>query len=582
MFWGRYLLVLVGACFILVARQPERFFQPHLLLEDGKIFFADAFNLTPLDALLTRYAGYYHLMPRLIAEAGMGLPLHCVPLFYASTTLLLTAVAASWFYLPTFRALVRSDWLRLAFVLAVLLSPNLEAILILAYVQWPLALWALLVTLTPWPQNRPLAWGVSLGYLLVVGTAPVLIILLPIWLVRLSVATTRWRRFYAAAMLAAHFISLTLLLVAVQQPQLGTTDWQMGLLDLLRGFVYKVISFTLLGADVTEQIAARFGWLALYALAVGVAVALVIPLRSLSDPHKARVSLLLLYVIFASCALYLLRADDFHYTFVNLSGTVLRNSARYFFLGSVAFYLLLLLHLDGWIRSRRQTWQKSLLVTLYLCPLLLYLPSFRQPAWGDGNWPRYARLLTNLQATQAIHQVEPLTPARLTGPTATNQVFLPLVATYQPGWPLHTLALEIPIVPADWFMTVAVSDRANVIYRFPEGITLLGLEEQIRDGALQVDLFWVGKTLVTVDGDAHYTAYVHLVDQARNRLTGSDMLLPAQQGAKLSIFQSQHSMALPPNLSTGLYSLVIGLYHFEDGELVNGHAVLLEHVIEFQ
>ena len=97
--------------------------RPRLMAEDGSIFFADAFNRTPQQAILTPYAGYWQLAPRLIAEAGAFLPVTSVPLFYALCALLLCSLTFSWFYLPHFRPLVKHDGLRLAFMLLLVLMP---------------------------------------------------------------------------------------------------------------------------------------------------------------------------------------------------------------------------------------------------------------------------------------------------------------------------------------------------------------------------------------------------------------------------------------------------------------------------
>ena len=43
-------------------------------MEDGAFFFTQAYRLPAIGSLLTPYAGYWHLVPRAVAEIGTLLP----------------------------------------------------------------------------------------------------------------------------------------------------------------------------------------------------------------------------------------------------------------------------------------------------------------------------------------------------------------------------------------------------------------------------------------------------------------------------------------------------------------------------
>jgi hypothetical protein len=129
-------------------------------------------------------------------------------------------------------------------------------------------------------------------------------------------------------------------------------------------------------------------------------------------------------------------------------------------------------------------------------------------------------------------------------------------------------------------MRLFLPDQTQAVYSFPEGVTLVGVDQHLHGDQLQVDLFWFGETLIDVAHNTYFTAYVHLVDETHTRLAGSDVVLDQAPRTPLSVFGSQHIITLPPGLTPGEYSLVIGLYQGKEGEVINGSAVLLQNKCE--
>lgn len=72
--------VFLLACAIVVTRRPDAIFHAQFWAEDGRIFFADAYNFGWLPALFRTYDGYFHAVPRLAASLALLAPLPLAPL----------------------------------------------------------------------------------------------------------------------------------------------------------------------------------------------------------------------------------------------------------------------------------------------------------------------------------------------------------------------------------------------------------------------------------------------------------------------------------------------------------------------
>lgn len=155
----RFVLLVACACLVLIARRPEAIVAPQFFADDGVIFFQQAFQLPWRESLTTTYAGYYHLLPRLVAEACSTLPPTFAPLSYHVVSLLIAAVACCWVWLPHFRHLLPHDAARLGLVAVILLAPNQEALMKLAYVQWYLLLWLILASVASPFRSKWLGGG---------------------------------------------------------------------------------------------------------------------------------------------------------------------------------------------------------------------------------------------------------------------------------------------------------------------------------------------------------------------------------------------------------------------------------------
>lgn len=102
--WVACLLVAVGVvCYVL--RGVSRYQRPTFWAEDGEIFFTEVHKFGALDSILTPYAGYLHIIPRLIAIITLPVPLTWTPQAYDIAAVVVTLLAFALVLSP------RLEWL---------------------------------------------------------------------------------------------------------------------------------------------------------------------------------------------------------------------------------------------------------------------------------------------------------------------------------------------------------------------------------------------------------------------------------------------------------------------------------------
>jgi hypothetical protein len=531
------------------------------MAEDGSIFFADAFNRTPQQAILTPYAGYWQLAPRLIAEAGAFLPVTSVPLFYALCALLLCSLTFSWFYLPHFRPLVKHDGLRLAFMLLLVLMPALDAPLLIAYSQWPIALWGMLLVLMTPPRNLWVQWLLAFLYLAALATAPVLFVLLPLWIWRFAKAPGRAQR----AWIGLIILTTGFLTVATVQALAGTpaetVDWSMIMTDVVRGIAFRLFVSPFLGYTLANGITHVLGWSAIYVLALVVAAVLALAALAPANRAKREIYLVLAYIAASTSALYIFRAPHYQYPFASAVSSAPMHTVRYFFLAISVVYLVCLALLDGAVARRkipsRAAWAGVSVV------LLLYSLDFSLAPWWDPGWAQTAHLLDTI--------IDPTLKDVITW----SSLYPPPTNTAFPNASGEAVEIGVPISPQGWRMVLELPADGPQGYVFPEGPRLLSLATNADGNQLQITAFW--QTPLALD----YTAYIHLLDKQGVRIGGADVILepPPLADKPEDVWSTQHTIALPPDVEPGSHDVAVGLYTWRQGKLAPGSAVIVRNLV---
>ncbi|MBI5707225.1 MAG: hypothetical protein HZC36_09585 [Armatimonadetes bacterium] len=163
---------------LLVTRYPMAVTGAPFVSDDGKLFEM-AWN-QGVSSLWTPYHGYLNLLPGLVSLGTMPLVLDAAAGVFAWTALLIHAAVAAALLSRRAAEALPSSWARLALATGLAVYPSYVGILgNLAHAQWFLAVWGLVVVLTPRPPGfKTRVWDAL--YLLLLGlSGPFAILVLP-------------------------------------------------------------------------------------------------------------------------------------------------------------------------------------------------------------------------------------------------------------------------------------------------------------------------------------------------------------------------------------------------------------------
>ena len=264
-----------------------------LWAEDGPVFLAGA---SDLGSLVRGYAGYEHLLPRLIALGSLPVPAAWLARYFAFVPALVTALLAAALW-PLSESLVPSRTLRAVLVASVALVPAAvdENLASATYSIWAVLFvcyWALLSC----PRSR---WAVALaGTIAFLGAASNVLAFLFVPLALWLGWSRRDRR--TLTVLGAFAAGLTLqALVSLSSP--GIPNGTSRVEDIPPLYVVRVLGSALFGDKGTEVlwIHGSYG----YAAAVGVVTAVALALLAIRATRDARilglVTLAYSFVLFA-------------------------------------------------------------------------------------------------------------------------------------------------------------------------------------------------------------------------------------------------------------------------------------------
>jgi len=207
-------LLTIAAALLLIFRRPESILNPQFWAEDATVFFAGAHQYG-LASVWQTHAGYFVLLPRIIAFLALKVPLLHVPFFYnvAAASLILVV-----FYLILTSRLPRS--LRIGFSFSILLVPqNCEVFSNITNVQWVVSVLLLLLVFQERPTNTAqLVRDICIVFLAGL-TGPILALVFPFVVARAFFPTVSRRMLFVA--FAAVGVSLLQIAIVVSSERVG-------------------------------------------------------------------------------------------------------------------------------------------------------------------------------------------------------------------------------------------------------------------------------------------------------------------------------------------------------------------------
>lgn len=176
-----FLLFFAFAFLILFLRRPDALLHSQFWAEDGRVWFANAYNLGGFKSLFLPQDGYFQTLSRLTALISLPFPITKAPLIFNIIALLVQTLPALFIISPRFEKIIPKFSIRLFLALLYLLLPNTAEIHAnITNAQWFLSLLAFMVLVAD--QNETKFWKIfDFIILLLAGlSGPFSILLFPV------------------------------------------------------------------------------------------------------------------------------------------------------------------------------------------------------------------------------------------------------------------------------------------------------------------------------------------------------------------------------------------------------------------
>lgn len=180
------LFLVLGAA-LLVARRPEMLTKPEMYAESAPVFYIPTFFNDPASLLTTPYAGYLHLLPRLVAWLDRLVAPDVVPMVEAAVSIIGTVLIAGFIASERLSSALPRRRDRYLLATMILVTPSAREVVGIE-VNLQVAGAAYLVALSVAHRAETLTWRVvdAVGATLASLSGPFAIFLLPLFWLRRS------------------------------------------------------------------------------------------------------------------------------------------------------------------------------------------------------------------------------------------------------------------------------------------------------------------------------------------------------------------------------------------------------------
>lgn len=378
---GHFLFAL-AAFAVIVSRRPSSLFNPQFWAEDGRNWYADAYNHGIFYSLTTPEAGYFQTFSRLTAIASQLLPLEFAPLFFylvaASVQVIVAAFIASE-RLADF--LPEKKW-RIALAFGYLAMPHSwEIYANVTNSQWHLALLACLILIARPPAAIYERIFDTAAVLLMGVSGPFCLLLAPI----AAAVFFRRRGFHYAVLLGITLFTAslqTLSLLAFDrpiQPELGIG------IEQLAGILARHLALSpLIGSRGFEKLALSgfYGFAVLYSAAALIIVAFIFMI--VRGGFELRM-LAIFSVLIVTAALIspAVSPEPGQWAFIANNDTAI----RYWFIPTFSLYTGIILLLS---KKHLSPQLKAIKLIIAIAAFTGIVADFRLPKLTDYQFRRYA------------------------------------------------------------------------------------------------------------------------------------------------------------------------------------------------
>ena len=246
------LLAILSAFLIIFSRRPDAILNPQFWAEDGRNWYADAYNHGLFYSLTTPEAGYYQSFSRIVGNIAQLFPLSFGPSIFNAFAIAVQITVFLFILSPRLKHLIPNAKLRLAAAVIYLLVPHSAEVFVnVTNSQWHLALLCFLIIIASKPKTK--AWKIFDISVFVISAAsgPVCILLIPIVVLKYFYRREKWLIPLGAILAAGTALQIYGLLTSVRpiQTNLGAKAELLAHIaarhlfasPIIGGFGYKLI-----------------------------------------------------------------------------------------------------------------------------------------------------------------------------------------------------------------------------------------------------------------------------------------------------------------------------------------------------
>jgi hypothetical protein len=383
--WLPLTILHIAIFMLFFLRRPDSLLNPQLWAEDLLVFFMDDTRLGFWRALVTPYAGYLHVVPRMAAGLIDLLPARFIPLGYNLIALSLQTFSCGALSWACCRRILPPDSLRIAVCLVITcgLASGSELIGVLTNAQWFLSIPAL-VLLFCLPRHNGLLKTClcSMAALVIALSAPLLFIVMPfvlyaIWRKRGRGALPAWGLLIGLGVQAALALSSS---AASHHSRFNSIMVASVSAGLSRPVLATVLGkrILLVGSDIS---------LIAKLITALIVVSASLPLLYTQLCSRQKPVLLIAVYLGVVSVVLAIAGRDFVHSFTNLPDIRNFPTERYFVLSAAAVVFITALAVDHIFINKSSGVKVFVFFLFFSCGIV---ENFRVPRLVDLKWPAYA------------------------------------------------------------------------------------------------------------------------------------------------------------------------------------------------